>query len=376
MGKGLGGNVIAVVDIASASAGVAIFQTGDSPRLIAFARESLSLEERSDDALSTGVIQMLASAGEKVVAQYALEKGPRISSCYCIIGAPWTHTFAGRSTTEFKIDATITEAMINDMAKQSLADQKDIKPSEVFEASVVRVLLNGYTTDKPAGKRAESIRICTLMSDCDLRIKDAAKETVAKLFPSAEVLWRSSARAALSVTKRLRNDGDYLIAEIGAEATDFIIVRKGILVERALVPQGFRQLSTSLAKGKPVEETIALLDMYEKQQVESEVSSELEQSIAKLEPGLAHLFGETLGKLSALRKLPEDMVLLAPPQLATWLSRFFARIDFTQFTSTARPFSVSILSAGELLLSAPLPSTFADPGLAIGSALAAMELDS
>lgn len=376
IGKGSNGKVVAVADIGSGSAAVGIFQTGASPRLLSFVRESLPLEKRPDDALAAGVVQMLSSAGEKALAEYTTQKGPRISSCYCIVGAPWTRSFAGEALAELKAETTITDDMIADLAKQALAGQKKIDAGNVFEANVVRVLLNGYPTDEPSGKRAQTVRIFTLMSDCDPRVRSGAKDALGKLFPDVPVVWRSSARAALMVTKQVSRAENCLIVEMTAEATDLIFMRKGIMAERTLVPQGIRQMALSLAKDKPVEETIALLDMYEKQQGEPDAIGALEQSIAKVEPDLAHLFGESLAKLSSSRKLPEELILIAPSQLSLWLSRFFSRIDFTQFTVTTRPFSVSALSAGELLPVTVAPVTFADPGLAIGCALVNMELGS
>jgi len=376
MGTSLGGKVVAVADIGSASAGFAVFRTGRAPQLYAFARESLPFENRSDNALATGVVQALSTACEKALTEYAAQKGPRISSSYCVVGAPWTHSFAGAALGELKREATITDAMISGLAKQALADQKKIDASAMFEANVVRVLLNGYATEEPAGKRAETIRVFTLMSDCDQQVQNGAKEVLGKFLPGTPVIWRSGARAALSVAKRLLGDGSYLIVEVGGEATDLISVRKGILEGRDSIPQGVRQIASSLAKGKPVEETVALLDMIERQQSESDAANELEQAVAKFEPELAHIFGETFAKLSGSRKLPETLVLLAPSQLSRWLSRFFSRIDFTQFTATAQPFAVTSLSAGELLPVAQIPSSFADTGLALGCALVNIESDS
>ena len=47
------------------------------------------------------------------------------------------------------------------------------------------------------------------------------------------------------------------------EATDLISVRRGVLDQRILVEQGFRQILGTLIKGKPVEETMSLFEMLE-----------------------------------------------------------------------------------------------------------------
>ncbi len=119
------------------------------------------------------------------------------------------------------------------------------------------------------------------------------------------------------------------------------------------------------------------MELIEKDECEDAACEALRQSIAKAEPELVHLFGEALAKLSVHRKLPEKLILIAPPGLSSWLSHFFARIDFTQFTSTAKPFSVTLLMA-QLLPRIPRNdvSFLADPALCIGTELVNMELSS
>ena len=372
-----GGNVVAVADIDSGSAGVAIIAFGDTPKLLAFAREDLPLEKRSDDALSKAIVQAFATAAEKAASEYRGEGSPkRIAQCYCVLGTPWTQSYAGEAFSHFERETVVTDDMIGTLAKQSLADQKEIDPKELLEANVVRVLLNGYPTGTPAGKRADEIRIFTLLSGCRSDIKSQMQEVLMRTFPETPIMWRSGARAILRAAG-IDDAEQAVIAMVSAEATDIIVVRKGILAERALIPNGVRQIASSFAEGKPVEETITLLDMLEKEQCETDACKALEESIAKIEPELAKSFGETLAKLSVSRKLPDQMILIAAPQMAGWFSRFFARIDFTQFTVSTRPFSVSLLSvAGLSGLPDKDPRLAADPGLAVASSLVNIEMHS
>ncbi|HEV3245123.1 MAG TPA: hypothetical protein VG102_02100 [Candidatus Paceibacterota bacterium] len=374
--KASAGGVVAVVDIESGSAGVAIVKTGGPGQVLAYAREHLSLEERAKESLRSAIIQALVAAGEKALTAHANNGGPKqLSACYCVIGAPWTSSFAGSARSKLEHPAVITDKQISALAKQALADQKDIDPANLLEANVSRVLLNGYPTSEPEGKRAQVIDVFTLTSGCDADLKSAAAESLAKLFPDADIVWRSSARATFSAVKQLDPVETCLVIDMGTEATDLIGLRKGMLEQRVLIEQGVRKVLATFAKDKPVEETIALIDMLEKDQCETDVCEALRQSIAKAEPELVHLFGEALAKLSATRKLPDELVLIAPPALAPWLSRFFARIDFTQFTATTKPFSVRIFSGAELPgIPHNDPSIFADPSICMACGLVNMEL--
>jgi hypothetical protein len=364
----------AVALIESGSACVAIARSGTA-EVLAHAREDLPLEGREKSGLRSGVIQALATAGDKAVAAYAKSGASvKVGTCYCVIGAPWTRSFAGSAHTHLEQPSTISDNMIADLAKQALTDQKEIERAALLEANVSRVLLNGYPTSDPAGKRASEIDIFTLVSDCDAAIKASATETLGKLFPGAPIVWRSSTRAALVATKQIDPVATSLIVIMDGEATDLISVRKGVLDQRILVEQGFRQILGTLIKGKPVEETMSLLEMLEKDQSDTDAGEELRLAIAKAEPDLVHLFGEALAKISSSRKLTDDLVIIAPPAISPWLSRFFARIDFTQFTATTRPFSVKAFPIAELAgVPHNDPAIYADPDLCIALSIVNME---
>lgn len=368
------GGTVAIADIGSGSAGVAIVQTGTPPRVLALAREFLPLEGRADAALKSGVVQALSTAGDKALAEFAAAKGAPVSSCYCVIGAPWSRSFAGGASQCFERPTAITDAMIGELAKQALADQKDIDRANLLEATVVRVLLNGYPTAKPKGKRAVELYVHTLASDCDQNIKAGSQETLARLFPGAPVTFRSSARGLLSISDD--NQTDRLMIETSTEISDVLVVRKGVLAARAAVPLGARQLAESFAKGKPAEETLGLLDMLEKDQCENESCDELKASIAKAEPELAKQFGETFATLSAKRKLPEQLVVVAPSSMNAWMQQFFSRVDFTQFTATTRPFSAVPFSEARLASTPEDPRLLADAGLSVAYMLVNTELSS
>ncbi len=376
VGKSKGGLTIAIVSIESGSAMVAILTAGRGPELLAYAREELPLQERAKDAVRSGVIQALRTAGEKALVQYANASGrSAVASCYCIVSAPWTHSFSEMARSRMKEATLITDQSIGALAKDALADQKDIEASDLFEANVSRVLLNGYPTSEPAGKHAQEIDLSTLLSDCDPEIKKAASETIGKLFPGAAIIWRSSARTMLAAAVQVEPTETCLIVEVSGEATDLLAVRKGALEQRIVVEHGIRQILETLAKGKPAEETLSLMQMLEKDQSDSDAGEDLRQTIAKAEPNLVHVFGEALAKLSTPRKLPDDLILIAPTALAPWLSRFFARIDFTQFTATPRPFSVKPFEVPEFkLASGERAEVVSDPSLRIGYNLVNIEL--
>ena len=71
----------------------------------------------------------------------------------------------------------------------------------------------------------------------------------------------------------------------------------------------------------------------------------MNSSLARIEPELVKTFGDALGRLVSTRRLPNELLLIAEPELSQWLSVFFSRIDFCQFTLTTKPFTPTILNS-------------------------------
>ena len=359
--------ILALVDIASADAAVGITAVGQSMKLLVSERASLSLEERSKDALLSGVLQKLSEAGEKATAAFQKTTfgGRSVDIVYIIAGAPWSHSVSARAKSIFDEETVVTGKMIGALAQKMLSEQQEMDRAELLEATVVRVYLNGYPTANPEGKRARFVEVVGLLSECDTEMRKGAQEQVHRIFPGAAIHWRSSARAATHVAESYADHSGYVIANVSNETTDLIVVRKGVLSEREVVDTGVRSIAQQFAPGTPPEEVLSLMELLESDQCESDACEKLKQAIAKAEPDLARHFGEAMGKLAASRRLPHTLLLSAPPHLAPWLSSFFARIDFTQFTATALPFTVERLDS-------PLP--IEDEGLSLGFALVNREL--
>lgn len=369
----MGGDIIALADLRSGSAAVAIVQTGSPARIIAAAREHLPLEKRTESALAAGIIQALDAAGNAALKDFAASphKGKRITQCMCIIGAPWTQSIVGSASSHFENAQAISEETIAEHAQKAMASQKEIDAKNLFEAAVVRVLLNGYPTGKPVAKKAISIHLYTLLSTCDDHIKAGAEETLHRLFPGArKIAWRSSARAILAALQEANAPATCTVVDIDAESSDLLVIHKEALSGRDQVAQGVRSLATALMPEKPAEETLALIDMLEKDRCNSDACDQIKDAIARAEPDLAHAFGEKLAKLSAQRRVPDKMILLAPGRIAGWLAQFFARIDFTQFTVTTEPFEVSALTLADFPSLPQSEERLAeDPSLMIACAL-------
>lgn len=371
--------IIAVADIGTGSAGVALvmLKNGEPARLIAGERIVLPFEDRTRDATVKGVIAGLGQAAEKVLAAHAAgaDRHLRVASVYAVVHAPWTASNTLHAESVFEKEMRITSAMIGEVAQQALSDDKGLNRETLMESAVARVELNGYQTGSPVGKSAHSLAVAVLATECDIEIQEGVEDALGRAFLGTKPVFRSGARAVLSILRALpKGANDYVILDMEDEASIVIVVRQGLACEQIVIPEGTRSILKRVTeKGMP-EETLSLIRMLERDECASGACDSISAAMGKAEIDLSKIFGDSLTRIANPTRLPADLILLAHPDLRGWLSRFFARIDFTQCTVTAQPFSVHALAPEDLAdLAVSETAAAADLELLVSSALVNIE---
>jgi hypothetical protein len=348
--------VVAIADVGSGSVGFSIMEMNPHgiPKMLAAERCILPLEERARDQTIAGVIRMLSEAGSRALRNYSEGKagahlGPPTET-YAIIRAPWTRASSGRAVRQFPEETVITRNLINEVAQEALESTKDLDRENMIESSVIRVELNEYKTATPLGKRAHSLTVVTFQSDCDPAIKNGVTASLEALLPGRTPILKSGARAYLGIVQeKMEHPDTYVIVDMVGEATNVIAVRDGIISHNAVIPEGVRTILRRITDQKGIpEEVSALMRMIVAGSCTGEECDRLNEALARVEPELVRAFGESLGDVMGKRRLPETLILFAHPDMLTWLSHVFSRIDFSQFTIPMHPFTVKILTPDTL----------------------------
>jgi hypothetical protein len=344
------GNVVAVADVGSGGVAVAIVAvTANAPlKVLAVRRSVFPQEKRTPEQLNSLVISQLGIVADAAIADHAAthqKAHGTVTSASAVIRTPWTHSSTVRVMTRFEKEKVITQDLINTTAQQALEEEKELDHTKSIETSIVRVELNGYPTAKPVGKSAHQLAVSVLLGDCDTQIKTGVAEQMQRACTVKETLIRSGTQAVLSfLRENNRFPHDCLVMDMSGEATNMIVIRKGISVGHEMVAEGVRSIvARCTLEGLP-EESLSLIRMAAHDQCNDTACDTIIAALAKAEPDLVRIFGEALSRLSVQRRIPNTCVLIVDQDIAPWLSQFFARIDFSQFTTTMSPFSVSVLS--------------------------------
>ncbi|MBM3261257.1 hypothetical protein FJY93_02455 [Candidatus Kaiserbacteria bacterium] len=336
---------IAVVDIESGvvSVAIAIPHTAQPLEIIAVGQSELPLETRSPTATIAALAEQIDEACKKALDSYhaTTQSSAKIARVLIVINAPWARSQTIRSTKKFTQETPITEDMIADLAKQALDQSTEIDIPNLLEANVVHIELNGYATAEPVGKSAHTLSVYALISGCDPHIRSIVEETLQKRFASATLIFRSQLRTVLSVTEALpAAPKDFCLIDIGREASIIANIHTDLSVAHHTVSEGMLSIVRRIAgKGIP-EETLSLLRMSLEGTCSSAACAAITEAMIKAEPELVRIYADAMVKLVADRYVPPVLVLLCDDLLFHWLSELFSRIDFTQFTTTTRPFSI------------------------------------
>ncbi len=370
---------VVVVDIGSTSAAVAIIALhGSEPAtVIAAERLQLPLEERTQEATMIGVGGVLKTAGENVQKKFVAsnqKKNVAIHGVSVIVHTPWCNSKTSRMNAVFEKDTVITGKIISDLAQKALKSQ-GVDTKNLLEANVIRVELNGYPSGKPIGKRAREVVVHVLSSDFASGMRSTLEEALQSIFPHSAPVFRSATRVAITVLNEEDNPiHDYLLVDVESEGTTFTAVHSGVPTGHEIAPLGVQTIVKKISGPGLPEDTLSQFRMLAKDQCSDPACEDIKASIARAEPEIVRIFGEAMSKSATPRRLPDALILMTHPDMFSWLSNLFSRIDFAQFTLTTQPFMLRKLHMQDLdAVSQGKMGIVEDSGLALGIQFACIE---
>lgn len=364
--------VAAVVDVRRGMVSVAIMshRGKKAARILASARSVYSLEELDDAHMAAAAKRHTEEAITTAMKQYApREAHEPVHTVYAVLRAPLSRSEVVRAHEEHAQPIKVSDATMAALAKEAFATHTIVDPDLLLNTGMHTFRLNGYVTAKPSGKYARVIEISSILSDANPACRASVREAIESAFPIARIVWRSGMSVLFETLRHTRPAlRDYLALDVGLEETHILSVRDAEVCDQRIVSEGLRTILERIAPGKPADETLGILRMLGRDACESAACEAIQQAILTAEPDLARIFGDAFGSMASIRHVPNQLIVLAHPDIIPWFSLFLARIDFAQFTITALPFSVSDLAVTGLD-SVVTTDTALDPSIAFDAAL-------
>ncbi|MDB5188454.1 MAG: hypothetical protein JWM92_52 [Candidatus Nomurabacteria bacterium] len=276
---------IAVFDISSSSVGGAhaLIQKNPLPRnaaegQIPTTKVSLLVQDRRDTGLEEELniehfVNDTARSLEAVIDHVRNGDVHHPDVIQVVLASPWysTHirTISLNKTTTFTCTKRLVEMLVEKeiafLLKQELENGEAFgKGFTVVEQQLSNIMLNGYATGDPYGKKTQSIELVLTIT--------VVPETVVERFKS--ILRRSYGDRTINVTTgpyatyvALRDNGgvppDCLIIDVGEEVTDIAFVKNNIFLYQHSFPVGTYELYRAIGKGSGTNvESRAMLEAY------------------------------------------------------------------------------------------------------------------
>lgn len=365
---------VLILDVEGGSVAVAIalLKPNSPARIIFNERAYISPTERTQGRHTTAIIALTKEVLARTLKQYTdsphARKHSTIQSIHTVVGVPWIRSRSAVAEEVYPSEKNISDAAIKNLAKEALKQPSELHQSNIFESSVTRVQLNGYPTGKPVGKRAHHLSVTVFQSEMLEDMKRGIESAVFATLPGRTIDFRSSSRVALTTLHERARANHYLYIAVGSTDTECVAVHKEDMNEHAVVPLGTSLVTQRLAgeNGLP-DEVFSLLRMHMNDTCAAPACGALLTSLAKLEPELVKLFGDAFATIAKTRKIPNTCFLASHPDIAPWLEHFFARIDFAQFTVTAQPLTIEVLSPKHLQDHVTWSEVREDTGIALAA---------
>lgn len=377
------GAELAVV-VGSSSVEAALVERSDGQaRITASASQEIVLSEDLD---FKRFLEATLKAIERALSDLA-KRAPRPKEIHLILAAPWylaqTRVAKIERPEPFLIGRQFLESILSGEVR---AFEKEGERSgsiilgvenRAIEVKTMKILLNGYETRQPLGKKVKTMSVSLFISLSSERILKSLVGAVHKIYHHGSPSLHSLPALIWSTTLELNPaEHDFLIVEVGGEITEVLLSLAGRIVEVTSFPLGQNFLLRVLAARFATlpAEVRSLLHSHLEGTLSPSVSGKVSEAIAHVRQEWLKAFQKVLELSAADYILPDKCFLLARFPTAPLFRDFIAGPALSQYTGSGKPFTVTLLGGDffkKFLPQAPVPSP--DTSIIIAAAFLARE---
>jgi hypothetical protein len=340
-----------VFDVGSASVGAAIIHhpSRKPAEIIYTVRSAIPMGRKNGEKdLTRTLTETVKKTGESVVSAFKNTRGHRGDfRVHAVIHPPWITSSTGRAEAALSQKTVVTKELLQQFAVRRLPMEK--VPGVVqFDRHITSIELNGYNTEQPYEKLAEHVAMTMTASYMQEETYDALLKAFAGVFPNHTVHVDAFVLVATQAPELFKNNENaFAFIEIGGRHTAISVIKDrsaaGTLVTDFGVDNVVRAIAGSNSESD--EAAKSLLGMYLANTTTPSQSRKVEQSLSAAETLWTKKFGDACKQLvdTQKRKIPATAYVLMDAKFALWFKKVIGKIDFAQFTVTARPFDVRVL---------------------------------
>lgn len=350
-----------IFDVGSASVGgalVAASDEGKKARIVYDTRIPITFQEDIKyDRLLAEMLSTLKSVATNI-EQDGIKKisneidAKDIKNVFCVFASPWyvsdINVIKFQKDKPFRISLEFISEIIKNADKEfkKQFDNKKVSP-KLIEKNILQILLNGYNTSNPHGKKASRIDMTLFRSMISGEVEKETRGLLEKTFSASDISFHTFSLASFSAVRDIfSTEKNFLLMDIGGEVTDIAIIRDDTLVKTTSFGIGRNALireSAKLLKTIPEESHSLLRLLFEGKSIGKE-SVKMEKALLATKEQWLSSFRKVLADFSDGLSLPKTIFLTVDTDVSKWFIDIIKNDEFSAHTLVAKPFTVVELS--------------------------------
>ncbi len=303
-----------VIESGSVSGALVSISKKDKPKILFSYSEDLPFSESvTEERLRIATVSALKNVLQAMTSSDAfLEKGVLFEVPQIVIGAPWYTSFSRIINQVYKRPEFFKEETLNEMMRAEVKrfeDEHNLgQDNIVLEKKITNVLLNGYTTSSPFGKKTMAVEVSFYTSIILASLKKEIEDAIVSHIHFKQAVWHSAPIILFGALRTLLKDTDFLILEIGSELSELSLVKNSHLLNTVSMPIGARKITRKIADTLQISEQIvsSLLNDMESASVEK-INSTKNVVLGDWQP----IFHEAISTLSGGYSIPSKFFVMS-----------------------------------------------------------------
>lgn len=358
-----------VFDIGSASVGGALVVAEEEAfggiKIVYNTREHIAFQNSLEpEYLLSTMLGVLKKVGENIEKNgmqklFNEKSGKRnIENIFCVLSSSWYISDTEIIKSEKENPFIVSEKFIEDLLKD--ADKHFKKSSKLqfemleagnfklIEKNIIQILLNGYNTNNPQGKKVNRADATLFVSMMSSEVYKKITSVLEKIFGARNTMFHTFELALFSAVRDIfKTEIDFLIMDISGEVTDITLVRNETIVKTVSFSLGRNFLIRKVANSLNAvpEEAHSLIRLFLDEKSSSSERAKMERILVGAKEEWLLYFRKILSDFSDGLSLPRTIFLTIDTDIGKWFIDTIKQDEFSSYTLAREPFTVVELSS-------------------------------
>jgi len=334
------------------------YEKNKAPKILSTRiRELPHFNERDREHLETRILfefgELVADIKREDFKNVSYSNEVKIINACVIMSSPWYISETSVIKMNEQKPFLVTDEMLAKERQTIVKAYTDANKVDVtvLEQKIIRISLNGYITNDPLKKKAQTLDMTIFTSFARHSSVEDIHKIIGQHFNIKSVDIHSQSLVAFSVIEDVWKDiPQYIITDITSQLTELVTVRKGALSEAASFPLGKQFLVKKISEKLNVTSEVAesLIRLKNDGSVDSDLAVKLQAALDESKDEWLKAFSESLSSMSASASLPSKFFLFAPKDVSHIFSDYISSEEYQQFSFAEGKFEVQEVTSLDL----------------------------